>query len=97
MNVDDVYSRALDWLWAIVAGATVVLGRAFVRIWRHEERIKSLEQSREERIRTMAHMSQTIEANHRETTNRLDALGEDIRRDLRIIMTRCLAVPHDKP
>jgi hypothetical protein len=94
MDTSYVYTRALDWLWAVIAGAFVLVGRAFVRLYRHEERIQSLEASRAERIRQMADLAEKVDANHQDTTARLDAIAEDIRADLRIIMNRCLMGTH---
>ena len=97
MNADDIYTRALDWIWAVVAGAAMVLGRAFVRIYRHEERIKSLEEARDQHSHALIDLSEKVDRAHHATRTHIDSRFEEIRDDLRIIMNRCLMISHDKP
>jgi len=96
MNADDIYTRAIDWAWALVAGAAMVLGRAFVRIYRHEERIKSLEQTRDQHASALADLTEKVDSSHQATRTHIDSRFEEVRDDLRIIMGRCLSISHDK-
>ena len=86
--------HALDWMWAVIASAAAVLGGAIVRLWRHEERLKALEVTAKERAEVLQDLSEKVDRNHSSVTDRIDALGKDIRDDLRIIMGRCLNVTH---
>ena len=92
MNVNDIYDHAIDWLWAVVAGAIVVTGRAFVRIWRHEERIKALENVTDHHSLSLQDLSDKVDKSHHETRNHIDSRFEEVRNDLRLIMGRCLSI-----
>jgi hypothetical protein len=93
---NDLLHHALDWLWAVVAGVFIIISGAIVRLWRHEERIKTLEEHHLQKINVLSDLSSKVDRNHSEITARLDlGLGE-IRDDIRVLTTRCLSFTHQK-
>ena len=90
----DLAHHALEWLWAVVVGAAGVLGAAVVRLWRHEERIRTLEGYHLQKLSVLERLSDKVDANHLDTATRLDDLAKEIRADLRVIMNRLLTVGH---
>jgi hypothetical protein len=91
---DEIFHKALDWIWLALVGAFVTVSGAIVRIWRHEERIKALEAASAAKLAVISGLGNKVDDNHTAITTRLDLAVKEIRDDLRIIMTRCLAVNH---
>lgn len=81
-----------------VVGAGIVvmtaIGGAFMRVWRHEERIKALEAARAAEVKALADLSDVVHSNHESTREQLTDAMREIRADLRLIMNRCLVLTH---
>lgn len=94
-------SEEVSWLNHAITAALAAVGTfglmvagAFVRLWRHEERIKAIEDSAQERADALTSLSEKVDAYHAATGERIDTSLEGVRSDLRIIMSRCLTVEH---
>lgn len=87
---NDVFAHAIDWIWAALAGAFVTVSGAIVRLWRHEERIKSLENANAQRVEALRDLTRKVDENHNDIGGRIDAMGQEIRADLRLLMTRVI-------
>ena len=94
MQTDEIYSHAIDWIWGVALAISGVLGGAFVRLWRHEERIKALEAANLERTEAIHALGRKVDDNHGDIGSRIDSMSNEIRADLRVIMSRCLTVNH---
>ena len=75
---------------------TLMVGGAIARLWRHEERIKALEDSHASRAAALDALSEKVDANHAAISERIDYNFEGIRSDLRVILSRCLTVDHGR-
>lgn len=95
MQTDDIWNHAIDWLWAVLAGAFIVIARSIIRLRGHEERIKALELSDERMEKTLRDLAKKMDDTHSATRSHIDSRVDDIRADLRIIMGRCLTVNHE--
>lgn len=90
MQVESLYDKALDWLWMVAIAVATVVGRAFVRIWRHEERIKALEAARSNEAKALSDLAKVVYENHESTREQLTDAMSEIRADLRIIMSKVI-------
>lgn len=91
---NDIFHHAIEWVWAVISGAAIVIGGAVVRLWRHEERIRTLEGYHLQKLSVLERLSDKVDANHLDTAARLDDLAKEIRADLRVIINRFLTVGH---
>jgi uncharacterized protein involved in exopolysaccharide biosynthesis len=83
---------------AALGAVFALMGGAYVRLFRHEERIRSLEDHHANKVKAIADLSERMDANHEATRARIDAVANEIRADLRIIMQRCISLtPKDHP
>jgi hypothetical protein len=94
--MDD--NHGVNWLnYAITTTLTAtgtalaLMGGAYVRLFRHEERIKTLEEHHANKVKALSDLSDKIDLNHEATRERIDSVAAEIRSDLRIIMQRCMA------
>ena len=90
----DSFDHALEWLVGVASAATIAVSGAIVKIWRHEERIKSLEAVQAEKTAALSALAEKMDHNHEALTDRLAGAVEDIRADLRVITQRCLMMTH---
>lgn len=81
---------------AALGGFAVMVGGAIARLWGHEGRIKALEDGRTAHATAIDDLVKKVDAHHSATTERIDALGEGIRADLRVILSRCLTLDHKR-
>lgn len=95
-------SEEVSWLNHAVGAALAAIGTfglmvagAFVRLWRHEERIKSLEESAQSRSAAVDALSKKVDGHYSATVERIDNMSAEIRADLRIIQARCFATNHE--
>lgn len=83
--------KVADWGWAVLLAVFAALGGGYIKLWRqhdrHHERLKALEDHHNERVRQVDHLTRTVEANRIEVSDKLDALGREIRQDLRDIQS----------
>lgn len=79
---------------AALGGFALMVGGAIARMWRHEERIKALETGALARSAALDSLAEKVDSHHASTAERIDAMGAEIRADLRVIMSRCLTIGH---
>lgn len=96
-------SEEVSWLNHAVGAAlatmgafALMVGGAIARLWRHEERIKALEGTQASRSAALDALAEKVDSHHAATTDRIDAMGEGIRADLRLIISRCLTIDHGR-
>lgn len=96
-------SEDVSWLNHAITAALAAVGTfglmvagAFARLWRHEERIKALEDGRTTNATAIDALAAKVDDHHASTAERIDTMGAEIRADLRVIMSRCLTVDHSR-
>ncbi len=96
-------SEDVSWLNHAITAALAAVGTfglmvagAFARLWRHEERIKALEDGRTTHATAIDALAAKVDDHHASTAERIDSMGAEIRADLRVIMSRCLTVDHSR-
>ena len=96
-------SEDISWLNHAITAALAAVGTfglmvagAFVRLWRHEERIKAIEDSAQERSAALSSLADKVDQHHAVTVERSDSSNAEIRADLRIIQARCFATNHEE-
>lgn len=96
-------SEDVSWLNHAITAALAAVGTfglmvagAFARLWRHEERIKALEDGRTTHATAIDALAEKVDNHHASTAERIDTMGAEIRADLRVIMSRCLTVDHSR-
>lgn len=82
----------IGWMGTAVAAVAALMGGALIKLWRHEERIRTLEHHHVNKIAALTDIAKKVDSNHAEMAERVDAMSKEIRADLRVIMTRCLAM-----
>lgn len=81
---------------AALGAFALMVGGAIARLWRHEERIKALEDGRTTNATAIDALAAKVDDHHASTAERIDTMGAEIRADLRVIMSRCLTVDHSR-
>lgn len=83
---------------AAVGGLAVLIGASIVRLWKHDERLRAIEERHlalearnDKRDEAIAELSRKVDETHAFTTERIDHMFTEIRKDLRVITTKCLA------
>lgn len=87
-------NHAVSAALAALGGFALIVGGAVSRLWGHEGRIKALEDVRATHATAIDDLVKKVDAHHTATAERIDQLGEGIRSDLRVILSRCLSVSH---
>lgn len=98
----ETMSEDVSWLNHAVGAAFAAVGTfglmvagAFARLWRHEERIKALEDSAQARSAALTSLADKVDTHHSATVERIDSMSAEIRADLRVIQARCFATNHE--
>ena len=76
---------------AALGGFAVMVGGAIARLWGHEGRIKALEDIQAARSAALTALSEKVDAHHAATSIRIDEGLENIRVDLRVILSHFLS------